>query len=156
MSTPAADDLAGIQILRGLDREDLRRIRDAGELLDVPAGYRLIEEGAVPHNLILLIRGRLEVYIPDPADRAQGKRLATINPGDSCGEYGFVDRRPTSASVKALENSAVFELHHDELNALMQQRRDLERVFHRNLLNTLVNRLRASNVVIDLLRSPPE
>jgi len=32
----------------------------------------------------------------------------------------------------------------------------LERAVFRNLLRTLVNRLRASNVVIDMLRSPPE
>jgi hypothetical protein len=32
----------------------------------------------------------------------------------------------------------------------------MERIIYRNLLTTLVNRLRASNVVIDMLRSPPE
>lgn len=152
----SADSLADIQVLRGLDSADLQRIRETGQFLEVPRGYRLIEEGAVPQSLILLIRGSLEVFMPDPADRSTGTRLATINPGDSCGEYGFIDRRPVSASVKALEDSEVFDIRIAELDALMGKHRDIERIISRNLLKTLVNRLRASNVVIDVLRSPPE
>jgi len=148
--------LAQIQILRGLDAEQLERIEQTGELLEVSADHRLIEEGAVPESLILLLSGRLEVYMPDPADRTQGRRLATINPGDSCGEYGFIDRRPTSASVKSLEPSEVFVIPNNDFDALLREHPDIERVIYRNLLNTLVNRLRASNVVIDVLRSPPE
>lgn len=154
--TQSADSLADIQVLRGLDSDDLQRIRETGQFLEVSGGYRLIDEGAVPQNLYLLIRGSLEVFKPDPADRSEGNRLATINPGDSCGEYGFVDRRPASASVKALEDSEVFEIRIDDFDALMREHRDIERVIYRNLLRTLVNRLRASNVVIDVLRSPQE
>jgi len=148
--------LAQIQILRGLDDDQLQRIQQTGELLEVSAGQRLIEEGAVPQNLILLMSGRLEVYMPDPADRSHGRRLASINPGDSCGEYGFIDRRPTSASVKAVEDSEAFMIRNDDFDALLREQPDIERIIYRNLLNTLVNRLRASNVVIDVLRSPPE
>lgn len=152
----SADSLANIQLLRDLDSDDLERIRQTGQFLEIPAGYRLIEEGAVPQSLILLIRGSLEVFMPDPADRTEGTRLATINPGDSCGEYGFIDRRPVSASVKALEDSEVFDIRIADLDALMGKYPDIERIISRNLLKTLVNRLRASNVVIDVLRSPPE
>jgi len=148
--------LADIQILRGLDHRDLERIQHTGEFLEMPAECRLIEEGAVPQSLFLLIDGKLEVFMPDPADRAHGKRMATINPGDSCGEYGFIDRRPASASVKAVVSSLVFEIRNDDFDALMRDHRELERAVFRNLLRTLVNRLRASNVVIDMLRSPPE
>lgn len=154
--TQSADSLADIQVLRGLDDADLERIRRTGQFIEVSQGYRLIEEGAVPQSLILLIRGRLEVFMPDPAERSAGRRLATINPGDSCGEYGFIDRRPVSASVKALEDSQVFDIRIADLDALMDEHRDIERVISRNLLKTLVNRLRASNVVIDALRSPRE
>lgn len=146
--------LADVQLLRGVDDEALARVQDAGEIILVPAGRRIIEEGAVPQNLLLLITGQLVVFVPDPADRSHGNRLATINPGDSCGEYGFIDRRPASASVKAVEESEVFMIANREFDALMRENRELERVVYRNLLSTLVNRLRASNVVIDVLRSP--
>lgn len=145
--------LAEVQLFRGVDNESLRAILETGETLQIPTGSRLIEEGAVPNRLILLIFGKLEVFIPDPADRAQGKRLATINAGDSCGEYGFIDHRPASASVKAIEDSKIFVITNKDFDALMHDNRELERTIYRNLLRTLVNRLRASNVVIDLLRS---
>lgn len=38
----------------------------------------------------------------------------------------------------------------------MRGNHDLQRIIYRNLLGTLVNRLRASNVVIDMLRSPAD
>lgn len=146
--------LADIQLLRDVDEEALKRVQEAGEIVSVPAGERIIEEGAVPQNLVLLITGKLEVFVPDPADRSRGNRLATIIPGDSCGEYGFIDKRPASASVKAVEDSEVFIIANKDFDALMRQNHELERNVYRNLLSTLVNRLRASNVVIDVLRAP--
>lgn len=148
--------LSEIQMFRGVDQHDLDVIEAAGDALEVPAGQRVIEEGAVPERLVLLLTGRLEVFVPDPANRTQGRRLATINPGDSCGEYGFIDRRPASASVKAVEDSEIFAIANDAFNDLLHRNREMERLIYRNLLTTLVNRLRASNVVIDMLRTPPD
>lgn len=148
--------LSETQLLRGADERQLVVIEEAGQLLEAPAGERVIEEGAVPDKLVLVITGRLEVYVPDPAERSRGRRLASIKPGDSCGEYGFVDRRPASASVKAVQDSEVFVIAHDAFDTLMRKDPDLERIICRNLLRTLVDRLRASNVVIDMLRTPPD
>lgn len=148
--------LTEMQLLRGVDHKALKELGEAGQVLDVPAGQRVIEEGAVPERLVLVLDGKLEVYVPDPADRSRGRRLASIKPGDSCGEYGFIDRRPASASVKAVEDSQIFVIANDVFNELMHANHDLERIIYRNLLGTLVSRLRASNVVIDVLRSPPE
>lgn len=148
--------LSEVHLLRGVDEESFALIEEAGEFRQTSAGQRLIEEGAVPQRLLLLTSGKLEVYVPDPADRSQGKRLATLNPGDSCGEYGFIDRRPASASVKAVADSEVFVISNTEFDSLIRKNQEMERIIYRNLLRTLVNRLRASNVVIDMLRSPPE
>lgn len=148
--------LSESQLLRGAEARQLTIIEEAGQLLEAPAGQRVIEEGAVPDKLVLVISGRLEVYVPDPAQRSQGRRLASIKPGDSCGEYGFVDRRPASASVKAVQDSEIFVIAHDAFDTLMRKDPDLERIIYRNLLRTLVDRLRASNVVIDMLRTPPD
>ena len=147
------DRLIDARLLRDVDGKHLCLIQDAGEIVQVRAGERVIQEGDVPQRMVLLLSGKLEVFAPDPADRDQGKRLATLNPGDSCGEYGFIDRRPASASVKAVEDSEVFVIANDDFNALMHEHPDLERRVYRNLLQTLVNRLRASNVLIDLLRT---
>lgn len=148
--------LSEMQLLRGVDDRSLDLIATAGQILEVPAGQRVIEEGAVPDRLVMVITGKLGVFVPDPANRSQGKRLASIKPGDSCGEYGFIDHRPASASVKALEDSEIFVIPNEAFDALMRRNHDLQRIIYRNLLGTLVNRLRASNVVIDMLRSPAD
>lgn len=148
--------LSEMQLLRGVDEESLDLLAEAGEFLQVPAGQRVIEEGAVSQGLMMIITGRLEVFVPIPADRSSGKRLATVKPGGSCGEYGFIDRRPASASVKALEGAEIFVISNDALAGLMRRNPDMERIIYRNLLTTLVDRLRASNVVIDMLRTPSD
>lgn len=148
--------LSEMQLLRGVDEESLDLLAETGEFLQVPAGQRVIEEGAVSQGLMMVITGRLEVFVPIPADRSTGKRLATVKPGGSCGEYGFIDRRPASASVKALENAEIFVISNDALAGLMRRNPDMERIIYRNLLTTLVDRLRASNVVIDMLRTPSD
>lgn len=148
--------LSEMQLLRGVDEESLDLLAEAGEFLQVPAGQRVIEEGAVSQGLMMVITGRLEVFVPIPADRSRGKRLATVKSGASCGEYGFIDRRPASASVKALEDAEIFVISNDAFAALMRRNPVLERIIYRNLLTTLVDRLRASNVVIDMLRTPSD
>ncbi len=148
--------LSEMHLLQGVDDRSLDLIAETGEILEVPAGQRVIEEGAVPERLVMVLSGKLGVFVPDPANRSQGRRLASIKPGDSCGEYGFIDRRPASASVKAVEDSEIFVIANDVFNELMHANHDLERIIYRNLLGTLVSRLRASNVVIDMLRSPPD
>lgn len=146
--------LSTAQVLRDVSDASLERLARAGETLEAPADYRIIEEGEVPFGLVLLMRGRLEVFVPDPANRLQGQRLALLKPGECCGEYGFIDRRPASASVKAVEASTLFTLRNEDLDALLRRDRAAERLIYRNLLTALVGRLRASNVVIDRLRSP--
>lgn len=148
--------LSEMQLLRGIDEKSLDLLAEAGELLQVPVGQRVIEEGAVSQGLMMVITGRLEVFVPIPADRSRGKRLATVKPGGSCGEYGFIDRRPASASVKAVENAEIFVISNDAFADLMRRNPDMERIIYRNLLTTLVDRLRASNVVIDMLRTPTD
>jgi len=146
------DKLARTHLLRGLDDHELALVQEAGERMEVPSGQRIIEEGAVPRRMVLVVSGKLEVFIPEPADRSTGRRLASLNPGDSCGEYGFIDRRPASASVKAVADSEIFVIYNSEFDELMRSRHGLERKIYRNLLQALVDRLRASNVVIDMLR----
>lgn len=148
--------LSEIQLFRGVEEQALAVVEEAGETLQIADGERIIEEGAVPQRLVVLLAGKLEVFVPDPADRSHGKRLATVNPGGSCGEYGFIDRRPASASVKAVEDSEIFVISNKDFDSLLQRNHELERFIYRNLLRTLVNRLRASNVVIDMLRTPTD
>lgn len=146
------ETLAANLLLRGLSEQQLDRIATAGSMLSATAGDRLIEEGHVPQSIYFIIDGEVEVLLPDPADRASGKRLATLRTGDCFGEYGFIDRRPTSASVYATADSNLFGVQISRLDDLLREDAEFELQFYKNLLQVLVNRLRAGNVLIDMLR----
>ena len=146
------ETLAANLLLRGLSDRQLDQIQAAGSRLNANAGDRLIEEGRVPQSIYFIIDGEVEVLLPDPADRASGKRLATLRGGDCFGEYGFIDRRPTSASVYAAVDSILFGLPISRLDELLKGDTQFELQFYKNLLQVMVNRLRAGNVLIDMLR----
>ena len=144
--------LADSYLFRGAPRSGIELIYDAGNLVKVSEGERVIEEGRVPQTLYVLLSGEMEVILPDPANRSAGRRMATLRVGDCFGEYGFIDRRPASATVKAVRASDVFMMPLDKFDRLIRSDAELERVLYRNLLMLLVDRLRASNVLIDMLR----
>ena len=147
-----AERLADSCLFRGAPRSGIELIYDSGNLVKVSEGERVIEEGRVPQTLYVLLSGEMEVILPDPANRSAGRRMATLRVGDCFGEYGFIDRRPASATVKAVRASDVFMMPLDKFDRLIRSDAELERVLYRNLLMLLVDRLRASNVLIDMLR----
>ena len=146
------DRLADSYLFRGVPRSGIELVYDSGNLIQVSEGDRIIEEGRVPQKLYILLSGEMEVILPDPANRSAGRRMATLRVGDCFGEYGFIDRRPASATVKAVRAADVFALPLENFDRLIKSDLGLERVVYRNLLTLLVDRLRASNVLIDMLR----
>lgn len=146
------DRLADSYLFRGVPRSGIELVYDSGNLIQVSEGDRIIEEGRVPQKLYILLSGEMEVILPDPANRSAGRRMATLRVGDCFGEYGFIDRRPASATVKAVRAADVFVLPLENFDRLIKSDLGLERVVYRNLLTLLVDRLRASNVLIDMLR----
>ena len=144
--------LQGSQLFRDAPRVGIEAIVRAGNVISVAEGDRIIEEGRVPQLLCIVLRGEMEVLLPEPANRSAGKRLATLRSGDCFGEYGFIDRRPASATVKATRASEIFQVPIASFDSLIRTSVEFERAVYRNLLTVLVDRLRASNVLIDLIR----
>ena len=148
----AVAQLQGSQLFRDAPQAGIEAIVHAGSVINIAEGDRIIEEGRVPQMLCIVLLGEMEVLIPEPANRSTGKRLATLRSGDCFGEYGFIDRRPASATVKATRDSQIFQIPIATFDSLIRTDLELERAVYRNLLIVLVDRLRASNVLIDLIR----
>lgn len=94
-------------------------IRVAG----LKAGDFLIKEGEIDDSLHVLVTGRLEVV-----KRDQGGEYVTLHvlhPGEMAGELGFIDGKPHSAGLRALENSEVFVIHRAELESLIAEQPEL-------------------------------
>jgi CRP-like cAMP-binding protein len=68
------------------------------------------------------------------------------------GEYSFIDRLPTSASVVSRADTEVFPLSTDALSRVLAGNTGLERTIYRNLLVLMIERLREDNAALEMIR----
>lgn len=151
------DKLAFQRMFRNLSEEQLHTVLNAGNVFTVNRGEVLIQEGQLHKHLYFVLEGEVDVFTNEnPSDATTRKLLTTLGPGDSVGEYGFVDGRPASASVEAADSTELFALTLPVFQRLMEADAELERIVSKNLLSILVDRLRTTNVIIDFLRDKEE
>jgi CRP/FNR family cyclic AMP-dependent transcriptional regulator len=97
-----------------LNDDDVEWMLTAGAKRFVPAGGVLIQQGVPVDAVFILLEGTLAVRLK--SRRGPERELARLSAGEIVGEMSFVDARPPSATVKALEDSTVFALSKAILN----------------------------------------
>ena len=82
------------------------------------AGKVIFSENDVGETAYIIVRGRVEVL-----KMLEGKNvhLASIGAGEPLGEMGVIDEKPRSATVVAVEETVVRELHRDDLFQNLQE-----------------------------------
>jgi CRP/FNR family transcriptional regulator, cyclic AMP receptor protein len=98
-----------------LNDDDVEWMLKAGARRFVPAGGGIIEQGVPVDSVFILLEGKLAVWLK--GRRSPEKEIARLNAGEIVGEMSFVDARPPSATVRALEDSTVFAISKPTLNA---------------------------------------
>jgi CRP-like cAMP-binding protein len=89
-----ADDLAGQPLFAGLSKHDLEKVARWADDIDVAEGYRLLDQGRLPHEFFLILEGTARVEL-------QGRPIAEMGPGDFFGEIALVEDDRRTASVIA-------------------------------------------------------
>ena len=89
-----------------LSDDDLEWILKAGRKRSLREGEVLIRQGVPVEEVFILLEGRLAVWLK--LRRGEEREIARLQAGEIVGEMSFVDARPPSATVKALEVSTVF------------------------------------------------
>ena len=148
----AYETFAGCALMKGVAPADVRRIYDAGLVKTFAPGQTVIAEGEINTNLFVVLRGGVEVCLPDRDDRFTPVKLARLGPGSCVGEYSFIDEHPASAAVVALEKTELFVLSNERLSRVVAGAMSLERTLYRNLLVLMIERLRENNAVLDMIR----
>jgi len=145
--------LAAQRIFEGLPAETIKRLSDSGRLRKLNKGDVVIEEGDRVDSIYCILKGEVDILLPD--DLEEHEDLTLVNmlvDGECIGEYSFVDEQPASATVRANTNLEVLELSHDVLRDALQSDCELRAQLYKNLLESLVERLRNTNIYIDYLR----
>jgi CRP-like cAMP-binding protein len=110
-----AADLSKITLFQGLQEADLRELTSRAQVRAVPAETTIIREGERADSLFLILKGKVKVYLQDPA----GKKLVVDvrYAGQYVGEM-VLDDKPRSASVRTVERSELAVVSRDDFKAL--------------------------------------
>lgn len=106
-------DLAKLEFFEEFSSDELARVRALAEEVSAEAGAVLMEQGDVGREAFVICRGQAGVYVG-------GTRVATIGAGSMVGEMALLDKRPRSATVKALTDLELLSFHSDRFQELLE------------------------------------
>jgi CRP-like cAMP-binding protein len=87
-------DLQGIPLFASLDRKEREAVARWADVLDEPAGKRLVHEGDFAYEFFVILDGEADVVRGDD-------HLRTLGPGDFFGELALLETDRRTASVVA-------------------------------------------------------
>jgi CRP/FNR family cyclic AMP-dependent transcriptional regulator len=120
--------------------QDIEWLVEVGEKRSVPAGDVLIHEGRPFDAIFIVLEGTLSVEVAALGN----KEINRLGCGEIVGEMSFVDARPPSATVRAIERSTVFAIPRTALESRLQDDPAFAARFYRALCLFLSDRLRSS------------
>lgn len=129
-----------LYLLSVLSDEDLEWLIQVGSVASSSAGDVLIREGTDIDRLLVVLTGTLGLRIANLGDRVVGR----MGPGEVVGELSFIDARPTSASVEALEPSRCLVIPRHALARRLETDPPFAARFYRALALFLADRLRTA------------
>ncbi len=126
--------LKGVPLFEGLTKKELMAVSKATEQLDYGAGQVLARQGSVGNEAYVVVDGSITV-------RRNGRKVATLGPGDVAGEMALLDDEPRSADLVAAQDSVVLYIARREFGGLLEANTKLMG----KVLRTLAQRLREAD-----------
>jgi len=126
-----------LHLLGILDDVDVNWLASNGTLKSVKTGTTIIYEKQPIDCLYLLLEGQLSINIGG----LSGKQVAVLFPGEIVGEISFVDSRPPTASVTAMQDSQLLSLRRESLLAKLAKDQGFAARFYRAIATFLADRL---------------
>jgi len=117
---PDRELLSTVELFDQLEPDELGAISDASAVRILNRGDVLFTEGEEPHDLFVVVSGRVAM-----ANRSADGResvLALMEHGDLFGEMPLFDGLPRSAEARALEPSEVIAIPYEPLRQLYEAR----------------------------------
>lgn len=90
----ATTHLSNVPLFAGCSKKQLATIARLTDELDIDDGKELTRQDDPSHEAFIVVSGRATV-------RRNGRKVATLGPGDTIGELGLLDKSTRSATVIA-------------------------------------------------------
>lgn len=127
-----------LYMLAAFSDRDFDWLLNAGKRKSIPAKGILIHEGEPTDALYVVLEGTLAVCV----EAMGGEEIAQLGMGEVVGEMSFIDTRPPSATVKAMEDSLVWSIPRTKLTAKLLQDVEFSCHFYHSMAVFLSDRLR--------------
>lgn len=127
-----------LYILGEFEDDDIEWMVKAGVKTGLPPGHVLIREGTPIDSVYFVTHGTFTV------STASGGEVARVGSGEVLGEISYVDRRPPTATVTAVEESGVIAIPRSALSAKLDDDPGFAARFYRALAVFLADRLRST------------
>jgi len=122
--------LRSVPLFSGLRRDELERLVELADEVDVPDGQLLTRQGELGDEFFVVLSGHVIVA-------RDGHRLVRLGPGEFLGEIALIDGRPRTASATADGPARLLVLSHRAFDALL----DESPTVTRQVVRTLVERM---------------
>jgi CRP/FNR family transcriptional regulator, cyclic AMP receptor protein len=95
-------------------KKELASIASLADLVEMPAGMRLVNEGALDRDLIVIVEGSVEV-------RRGKRKVATLDAGQFFGEIALISGGPRSATVTATSPVSLLVIREQQFRLLVEK-----------------------------------
>jgi CRP-like cAMP-binding protein len=115
--------LKDVPLFEGLSRKERDHVARWADVIDLPAGYHLADQGAFAHEFFALLEGNVEVT-------RDGVRLVELGPGDFFGEIALVEQDRRTASVTSITPVTAIVMHARDFEAMRAEFPQIARRIH--------------------------
>ena len=113
-----SDRLQQLPLFRELTRREIELVARWADEVDVPAGKRLMDQGAFPHEFMVILSGTCEVT-------HDGEHLAELGPGDFFGEIALLAEHRRTATVTAASDLRIVVMHERDFRVMEERMPDV-------------------------------
>ena len=134
--------MARIGLFEGLGAAAIERIGHICTEKRYRAGEVVFAEGSTGAEMYVVTKGSIEIR----DETMPGEPVALVCAGEFFGEFALIDALPRSMSAACVEDATVLVIAKRDFDSLMAQHPELGTRVYRNIAETLVGRLRRTNV----------
>ncbi len=143
------DTLKNVPLFHELSYQQLVRVMNLSKQSPMEPGQVLFNEGDVGHELIVVLRGRIELT-------HDGVAVAQVQTGDHLGEMALIDAGLRSATAVALESGKVLKITRDDFYDVLRREPALAVKLLWSFVRVLADRLRTTTADLASARSTVE
>ncbi len=138
--------LKDLAFFKPLPDSAVEELAQYAEVLKLPVGSLLLQEGEKSRDIYFLVSGRIEITMKVNFEESEEINIYRLKPGEAVGEFSFIDGSPRSASALVDKEAVIVKFDYKKLSELFDSNPKLGFLFMKRLAQSLTDRMRRSNI----------